>query len=87
MPDELKHEEITARFLDSGAVNFDAMGTFIGAIGSDLASRDEGIHGVVIGAWFNSLACFLRPDDVQRLVGGLRGAGGLAQAVDVPLER
>jgi len=87
MADELQHEEITARFLESGAVNFEAMGKFLGDIGPELASRDSGLHGVVIGNWFNSISCFLRPDDVQRLFGGLRGAAGLGQAVDIPVQR
>lgn len=86
MSDELTHEEITARFLESGAVNFDAMGKFVGAMGPDLASRDGGAHGVILG-WFNQISCFLPADGFERLFGGLRNVANVADAVDVSVRR
>lgn len=82
MPEPLTHEDISARFLESGSLNFDAVGTFVSKIGPDLVTRDDGLHGVIYGR-FNTLACFLRADDLGNVFGGLRGAAGLAEAVDL----
>ena len=83
MPKPLSHDDISAQFLESGSLNFEAVGQFVTRLGPELATRDEGLHGVVYGR-FNMLACFLRADDLHNVFGGLRGAAGLAQAVDVP---
>jgi hypothetical protein len=82
MNDYISHEAIATRFVESGSMNFDAVGAFVSKIGPELATRDEGLHGVIYGR-FNMLACFLRADDLGNVFGGLRGAGGLAQAVDL----
>lgn len=86
MPKSLSHDEISRRFLDSGAVNFDALGKFVAEIGPELAQGDDGLHGVIIGR-YNYLACFKRWDDVQRDLGGLRGLPGLAEALDIAAQR
>ncbi|WP_310530051.1 hypothetical protein [Nocardioides sp.] len=82
MAKQLSHEDISARFLESGSVNFDAVGEFVAKMGPELVTRDEGLHGVIYGR-FNTLACFLRADDLRQVFGGLRGVAGLAEAVDL----
>lgn len=82
MPKPLSHEEISTRFLESGSLNFDAVGTFVSKLGPELVTRDDGLHGVLYGG-FNTLACILRADDLHTVFGGLRGAAGLAEAVDL----
>jgi hypothetical protein len=82
MRNSISHEDIAARFVDSGALDFDAVGAFVSKIGPELATRDDGLHGVIYGR-FNMLACFLRADDLGNVFGGLRGGAGLAQAVDL----
>ena len=86
MPEKLSHDEISRRFLESGAVNFDAMGKFIAEIGPELAQSDEGLHGFIVGR-YNWLACFKRWDDIQRELGGLRDIAGLTQALDITSTR
>ena len=83
MPKPLSHEEISTQFLESGSLNFEAVGQFVAKIGPELVTRDDGLHGVIYGR-FNTLACILRADDLQHVFGGLRGFGGLAEAVDLP---
>ncbi len=83
MPKPLSHEEISSQFLESGSLNFEAVGQFVAKIGPELVTRDDGLHGVIYGR-FNTLACILRADDLQHVFGGLRGFGGLADAVDLP---
>jgi len=82
MPNPISHEDIAARFVESGSLDFDAVGAFVSKIGPELATRDDGLHGVVYGR-FNMLACFLRADDLGSVFGGLRGGAGLAEAVDL----
>jgi hypothetical protein len=82
MPKRLSHEDIASQFLESGSLNFEAVGKFVSTIGPELVTRDDGLHGVIYGR-FNTLACILRADDLQTVFGGLRGVGGLAEAVDV----
>lgn len=82
MPERLSHEDISARFLESGALNFEAMGTFVSKIGPELVAHDDGLHGVIHGR-FNTLACFLRADDLQGVFRGVGGAAGLSEAVDL----
>ncbi len=83
MPKYLSHEEISTQFLESGSVDFDAVGQFVAKLGPDLVTRDDGLHGVIYGR-FNTLACFLRADDLHHVFTGLRGVRGLAEAVDLP---
>lgn len=80
----LEHEEIAARFLDSGAINFDAVGKFVTELGPELVARDTGLHGVLFGK-FSTIACALTADDLRTFLGGQRGAG-LAEAIDLPVE-
>jgi hypothetical protein len=82
MPEPLSHEDISARFLESGSLNFDAIGEFVSKNGPELVTRDDGLHGVIYGR-FNTLACILRADDLRNVFGGLRGVAGLAEAVDL----
>lgn len=82
MPNPLSHEDISARFLESRSLNFDAVGAFVSEIGPELVTRDDGLHGVIYGR-FNMLACFLRADDLGSVFGGLRDVAGLAEAVDL----
>ncbi len=83
MSEKLSHEEISAQFLDSGSMNFEAVGEFLSKIGPELVVRDDGLHGVIYGR-FSGLACFLRPDDLHSIFGGVRAATGLAGALDLP---
>ena len=83
MPKQLSHEDISAQFLESGSVNFDAVGQFVAKLGPELVIGDDGLHGVVYGR-FNTLACILRADDLHNVFGGLRSVAGLAEAVDLP---
>ncbi len=81
MAEALSHDEISSKFLESKALDFDAVGRFITDIGPDLVVRDGGLHGVIFGK-FNTLACILRADDVDRLFG--LGKVRLAEALDLP---
>jgi hypothetical protein len=85
MADEISHEEISKRFLESQSLNFDAIGKFVSEIGPDLLIRDKGLHGVVIGR-FNQLACMLTASDVAALVGNLRAAANIVEAMDANRE-
>jgi hypothetical protein len=76
------HEMIAARFVESGAVNFEAAGKFLTEIGPELAVRDNGLHGFAFGK-FNMLACFLRPEDLTPVFKNLRGMATLNDAVDI----
>lgn len=82
MPKSITHEEITARFLESGAVNFEALGAFVSKNGSDMSTDDDGLHGVIFGT-FNQMSCFLRIDDLHRIFSALGGLTQLADAVNV----
>ena len=82
MPKELAHDEIAQRFLNSQSLNFEAMGKFVGELGPELLVRDKGLHGVAFGR-FNILACMLTASDLVALVGDLRVAGRVAEAMDV----
>lgn len=82
MPKELEHDEIAQRFLDSRSLNFDAMGKFVGELGPELLVRDKGLHGVAFGR-FNILACMLTASDLVALVGDLRVANRVAEAMQV----
>ena len=77
----LSHEEIVARFLQSEAVNFGALGKFVADFGPELFLRDTGWHGVNFGR-FNILACMLPAFDAARLVGNVRMASQVAAALE-----
>ncbi len=75
LPSEnLSHEEIAQRFVDSKAFDFQSMGKLIVELGPILAVRDKGLHGTIIGR-YNTIACFLPASDVLRLIGNSRLAG------------
>jgi len=78
---EISHDEIAQRFLDSKAVNFEAMGRWVTEMGPQLLIRDNGFHGINFGR-FNMLACMLTASDAVRLVGDLRLAGQVRSAID-----
>ena len=82
MPEELGHDDIAQRFLESQSLNFEAMGKFVGELGPQLLVRDKGLHGIAFGR-FNILACMLTASDLVALVGDLRVAGRFAQAMEV----
>jgi hypothetical protein len=88
MPDELSHEDIANRFLASKALDFEAIGRFVSEIGPELVVRDRGLHGVLFGK-YSTIACALTADDLNRLlgVGGIRGLGRMADAIDLPSQR
>jgi len=81
MQEEITHREIAKRFVDSKAVNFDAMGRWVTEMGPELLVRDTGFHGINFGR-FNMLACMLTASDAVRLVGDLRLAGQVRTAID-----
>ena len=82
MPNDLSHEAIAKRFLESSAVDFDAIGKFVAEMnGRDLVVSDQGLHGAIFGR-YNILACMLPASDVVRLVGDLRGASLTAAALE-----
>jgi hypothetical protein len=85
MPRELSHREIAERFLQSGALNFEAMGTFVSESGPELLVGDGGLHGVSFGRW-NMLACYMRPDEAARLIGDLFNASQVAAAINARAE-
>ncbi len=82
MPKELSHDDIAQRFLDSQTLNFDAMGKFVAEIGPELLVLDKGFHGVAFGR-FNYLACMLTAADLMQVVGDLRVAGRVAEAMNI----
>src|SRR3954470_17712830 len=87
MPDELSHEEIANRFLESKALDFEAIGRFVTAIGPELVVRDRGLHGVLFGK-YSTIACALTADDLNQLLGGgIRRLGRTADAIDLPSQR
>lgn len=85
MENKLQHEEIVERFAKSGAINFEALGAFVTETGAELAAAD-GLYGTVVGR-FNHLSCFLRPDDVSRVLDGLAGYAALNASLNIPSER
>ena len=85
MAEELSHQEIAERFLQSEALNFEAMGKFVREFGPELFVRDAGWHGLNFGR-FSLLACMLPPADAVRLVGNLPIASQVAAAMDATAE-
>ncbi|MGL4177319.1 MAG: hypothetical protein ACRCSN_14715 [Dermatophilaceae bacterium] len=83
MREPLSHEEIATRFLESGALDFDAVGKFITKVGPELVANDDGFHGVFFGR-FNMINCMLSADDLRDVFRGIGGGAGLAEAVDLP---
>jgi len=81
MGKEISHQEIAERFLQSEALNFDALGKFVSSAGPELLVRDSGWHGVNFGR-FNILACMLTASDAVRLIGNLRVASQVAAAME-----
>ncbi len=81
MAKELTHDQIAQRFLQSEALNFEAMGKFVTELGPELLVRDTGWHGINFGR-FNILACMLTASDAVRLVGNLGVASRVAGAVE-----
>jgi hypothetical protein len=77
----LSHEDVAARFLQSEAVNFGALGKFVADFGPELLLHDSGWHGVNFGR-FNILACMLPAFDAARLVGNVRIASQVAAAIE-----
>jgi hypothetical protein len=57
MPHQIRHEEIVKQFLDTKAVDFNALGKFVAEFGSSIAASGRGDYGVRIGH-YNILACF-----------------------------
>lgn len=82
MSEDLTHDTIARRFLESQSVNFEAMGKFITELGPELTVADKGIHGVVFGK-YNMLACMLTAHDLANIVGNLRGAREVADGMNV----
>jgi len=85
MANELSHQEIAERFLQSEALNFEAIGKFVREFGPELFVRDAGLHGVLFGR-FNQLACMLPAADAVRLIGNLPIASQVAAAMDATAE-
>ncbi len=82
MNEDLSHEVIARRLLESGALNFEAIGKFVAEIGPDLLQYDEGLHGVIFGK-YNQLACFMPATDLANIVGNLARARHLANDLNV----
>jgi hypothetical protein len=57
MPQPIRHEEIVRQFVDSKAIDFNALGKFVAELGPSLAISSRGDYGVRIG-FYNVLACF-----------------------------
>ena len=85
--EELSHDEISARFLESKAIDFEALGRFVADLGPELVLRDRGLHGVFIGK-LSTIACSLSADDLQRVLGGggLRRFAQATDAMDLPAQ-
>jgi hypothetical protein len=81
----LSHEEISRSLLDSGAINYEALGQWIAKIGPELAINDRGWHGVIIGK-YNHLACMRNAADLTARVGDLRKFAGVQQAIEIALD-
>ena len=78
MSEKLSHDGIAQRFLESGSLNFDAMGKFVTEIGPELVQFDKGVHGVVFGK-YNLLACMMPAWDLASVVGSLQRAREVAE--------
>ena len=60
-----KHEEIVTKFLQSKAVDFNALGKFVAENGAHLVASGRGDYGVRFGH-YNILACFnIGPIDIR----------------------
>jgi hypothetical protein len=81
MPKEMTHDAIARSYIESGAVNFDALGKWVNDVGARLTVDDHGLHGVAFGK-FNQLACFLTAFDLDRVIGGLGNVRQVAAAMD-----
>ncbi len=81
----LSHEDISRSLLESGAINYEALGGWISKVGPELAIRDRGWHGVIIGK-YNHLACMLTAADLAARVGNLRKYSLAEQAVESAVE-
>ncbi len=54
---KLSHEEIVDTFLQSKAIDFNALGSFVAEYGPKIAASGRGDYGVRFGH-YNLLACF-----------------------------
>jgi hypothetical protein len=79
MASKLTHEAISEKFLESGAVKFDGLASFVNDFGPELVSHDDGLHGVIFGK-YNILACMMPAFDLAQLVGDLGAARQIANA-------
>lgn len=61
----IKHQEIVEKFLQSKAIDFNALGKFVTDNGPSIAASGIGDYGVRFGH-YNILACFnIRPIEVK----------------------
>ncbi|HEY3625400.1 MAG TPA: hypothetical protein VGL00_03920 [Terracidiphilus sp.] len=74
----ITHDEIVQRFLQSGSVDFNALGKFVAEHGAQIAASGSGDYGVRIGH-YNLLACFNNRTPPLNQV--LTGASGIASEV------
>lgn len=81
----LSHEEISKSLLESGAINYDALGQWVAKIGPELAIRDGGWHGVMFGK-YNTLACQITAGDLAARVGDLNRFKIAQQVVESSLD-
>lgn len=79
------HEDISKSLLESGSINYEALGAWVAKIGPELALRDKGWHGVIIGK-YNHLACMLTAADLAARVGDLRKYNIAQQAIDSAID-
>jgi hypothetical protein len=77
----LSHEDISKSLVESGAINYEALGQWVTKYGPELATRDEGLHGVMVGK-YNHLACMLTAADLKARVGSLGKLAIVQQAVE-----
>jgi hypothetical protein len=75
----IRHEEIVQSFLNSKAVDFNALGQFVAQVGPAIVASGRGDYGVRIGH-YNILACFyINPPTWRESIGG--AVSGIASEV------
>lgn len=77
----LSHEDVSRSLVESGAINYEALGQWVTKLGPELAIRDGGWHGVIIGK-YNHLACMLTAADLKARVGDLSRYTIAQQAIE-----
>jgi hypothetical protein len=71
----MENKEIVKKFIDSKAINFDAIGALVKDLGPALAVDTKVGYRIVLSGRPFIIACLMPAGDLRELVGELRNVG------------